>query len=244
MAASIFTAQNYAAAGCIVQDVPIWETIVNMMASFLGSVYINGEGELVLDIDINTIPLGYADIIPKGDGYLSDAKIRRDNIINQCPINYAYDYVNGRFKSHTDLSSQANTISQDVFGVRTPETPYQQYWVRNKLDCLTVQSLIVDKLKDPLYEIEITDATLKRLEVDIGDFIAFSADSLYGKDGMALLNNFWKILSVKPNYTKNNIVFRALQTGYFMTTGTRFLDGSWILDGSVKLGGDRDLTTY
>lgn len=243
MASSIFTSQAYAAAGCIVQDVAIWEAITKMMASFLGSVYINGEGELVLDIDINTIPLGYADIITKGDGYLSDAKIRRDNIINQCPVNYAYDYVNGRFKSHTDLSTQADAISQDLFGIRTPETPYQQYWIRNKADCLTVQSLIVAKLKDPLYEIEITDATLKRLEVDIGDFIAFSADSLYSQDGMELLNNLWKILSVKPDYGKNNIVFRALQTGYFMTLA-RILDGSWILDGSVKLGGDRDLTTY
>lgn len=243
IAASIFTSQTYAAAGCIINDVSIWETIAKMMSSFLGSVYINGEGELVLDIDINTIRLGYADIITKGDAYLSDAKIRRDNIINQCPINYAYDYVRGRFKSHTDLSTQADAISQDLFGIRTPNTPYQQYWTRDKASCLVIQSLIVAKLKDPLFEIEITDATLKRIEVDIGDFVAFSADSLYSQDGMQLLNNLWKILSVKPDYGKNNIVFRALQTGYFMTLA-RILDGSWILDGSVKLGGDRDLTTY
>lgn len=243
MASSIFTSQAYAAAGCIVRDVPIWETIANMMSSFLGSVFINGEGELVLDIDINTIPLGYADIITKGDGYLSDAKIRRDNIINQCPVNYAYDYVNNRFKSHTDLSTQADAISQDLFGIRTPKTPYQLYWIRDKANCQTIQSLIVDKLKNPLYEIEITDATLKRVEIDIGDFVAFSADSLYDQKGIQLLNNLWKILSVKPDYGKNNIVFRALQTGYFMTTA-RILDGSWILDGSVKLGGDRDLTIY
>jgi len=243
MASSIFTSQAYVAAGCIVQDVPIWETISKMMSSFLGSVYINGEGELALDIDINTIPLGYADIIPKGDGYLSDARIRRDNIINQCPINYAYDYVNSRFKSHTDDMAHTDAISQDVFGVRMPNTPYQQYWCRDLTSTQTVQDLIVAKLKDPLYEIEITDATLKRIEVDIGDFVAFSADSLYSQDGMELLNHFWKILSVKPNYGKNNILFRALQTGYFMTLA-EILDGSWIFDGSVKLGGDRDLTTY
>ena len=243
MASARFTNQNYAAAGCIIQDVAIWETITKMMSSFLGSVFINGEGELVLDIDINTIPLGYADIIPKGDGYLSDAKIRRENIINQCPVNYAYDYVQGRFKSHTDLSAQADAISQDVFGIRTPETPYQQYWVRNKLDCLTVQSLIVAKLKDPLYEISITDATLKRIEVDIGDFVAFSADSLYGQDGMQLLNNFWKILSVRPNYGKNNIVFRALQTGFFMTIAY-LANGDHLADGSILAGNNRDTTLY
>ena len=243
MAASIFNSQTYAAAGCIVDDVPIWQTIVEMMASFLGSVFINGEGELVLDIDINTLPLGYADIIPKGDGYLSDAKIRRENIINQCPVNYAYDYVQRRFKSHTDLSAQADAISQDVFGVRTPDIPYQQYWTRNKVDCQIVQSLIVAKLKDPLYEIEIIDATLKRIEVDIGDFVAFSADSLYRQDGMALLNNFWKILSVKPHYGKNNIVFRALQTGYFMTIAY-LANGDHLADGSILAGNNRDTTVY
>lgn len=243
MASSIFDSQSYVAAACIVQDVPIWETIMKMMASFLGSVFINGEGELVLDIDINTIPLGHADIIPRGDGYLNDAKIRRDNIINQCPVNYAYDYVNSRFKSHTDDTAHVDTISQDVFGVRTPNIPYQSYWCRNLTNIQTIQDYIVAKLKDPLYEIEIMDATLKRAGIDIGDFVAFSADSLYDQEGIELFNHLWKILSVRPNYGKNNIVFRALQTGYFMTIA-RILDGSWILDGSVKLGGDRDLTTY
>ena len=243
MAAAIFTAQNYIAAGCIVQDAPIWEIIVNMMSSFLGSVFINGEGELVLDIDINTIPLGYADIIPKGDGYLSNARIRRDNIINQCPVNYAYDYVKGRFKSHTDLSTQADAISQDVFGVRTPNTPYQQYWIRDKVNCQTVQSLIVAKLKDPLYEIGITDATLKRAEVDIGDFVAFSADSLYNQAGVQLLNAFWKIISVKPNYAKNNVVFRALQTAFFMTIAY-LANGDHLAEGSILAGNNRDTTVY
>ena len=242
-AAAIFTGQSYKAAGAIVEDVPIWETIMNMMGSFLGSAFINGQGELILDIDVNTIPLGMADIIPKGDAFLTDAKIKRDNIINQCPCNYAYSYTNYEFKKHTDATAHADAISQSVFGMRTPSTPYQFYWCRDLTSVQKVQDYIVAKLKNPIYEIEITDATLKRVGVDIGDFIAWSADSLYGQDGIQLLNNFWKIISVRPDYGKNNIVFRALQTDHFLMAGF-LLDGSWILDGSKKLGGGRDTTIY
>jgi len=242
-AAAIFTGQSYKAAGAIVEDVPIWETIMNMMSSFLGSAYINGKGELVLDIDVNTAPLGLADIIMRGDAYLSDAKIRRDNIINQVPCNYAYDYTLNEFRSHTDAAAHADAKSQGVFGVRTPATPYQFYWCRALASVQTVQDHIVTKLKSPIYEVEITDATLKRVGVDIGDHVAWSADSLYGPDGQQLLNNFWKIVSVRPDYGKNNIIFRALQTAHFMTVAY-LADGSHLADGSVRAGGDRDTTIY
>jgi len=243
MTSAIFDAQAYKAAGVISEDVPIWETITRMMGSFLGSAYLNGDGELVLEIDINTIPLGIVDIITKGDSYLTDAKIKKANIINQCPCNYAYNYTTFEFRSHTDDAAHIDAISQDLFGVRTPNTPYKFYWCRDLTSVQTVQDLIVAKLKDPIYEIEVTDTTLKRAAVDIGDVVAYSADSLYGQDGIQLLNQFWKILSVRPNDAKNNITFRALQTPYFLSIAY-LLDGSWILDGSVKLGGQRDLTTY
>jgi len=242
-AAAIFTGQSYKAAGAIVDDVPIWETIMNMMSSFLGSVYINGKGELVLDIDVNTAPLGLADMIMRGDAYLSNAKIQRDNIINQVPCNYAYDYTKGEFRRHTDAAAHADAKSQGVFGVRTPATPYQFYWCRALASVQTVQDHIVTKLKNPIYEVEITDTTLKRIGIDIGDFIAWSADSLYGSDGMQLLNNFWKIVSVRPDYGKNNIKFRALQTAHFMTVAY-LADGSHLADGSIRAGGDRDTTIY
>lgn len=250
-ASQIFTAQGYKAAGVITEDNVIWETLTNIMGSFLGSAYIDGNGDLVLDIDINTLPQGVAEIIPKAGAYLTDTKLRRDNIINQCPANYAYNYVDNEFKSHTDDTAHADLSSQSVFGVREPNTPYQFYWCRDLTSIQKIQDLIVAKLKNPLYEVEITDITLKRLGIDIGDFIQYSAQHLYDTDSMALLNNFWKVISVKPDYAKNNIVFRALQTGYFATLAEYLgiqapglLDPMWILDGSVKFGRERDLTEY
>ena len=242
-AALIFMAQSYKAAGCIVKDVAIWQTIINMMSSFLGSAYINGEGELVLDIDINTIPLGAVNIIMKGDAYLTDTKIKRDNIINQCPCNYAYDYVTGEFRSHTDASAHTDASSQGVFGIRTPNTPYQFYWCRDLTSVQLVQDYIVAKLKDPIYEIEITAITQKQVGLDIGDYFAYSIDSLYGQDGIQLLNQYWKTISVRPDYAKNKIVFRALQTAFYITIAY-LADGTYDADGSILAGNNRDSTVY
>lgn len=243
MARAMFAAQSYTAAGAIIRDAPVWETIVKMMGSFLGSAYINGEGELVLDIDVNTVPRGYADIIPKSEGYLSDVKIRLENIINQCPCDYAYDYAAGAFKSHSDSSAHADSASQEIFGVRAPAEPYPFYWCRDLTSVQAVQDVIVAKLKDPLYEIEITDATVKRIGLDIGDHVAFSAENLYNDRGLQLLNNFWKVISVKPNYSRNNIVFRAIQTGIYMTIAY-LADGSYEADGSILAGNNRETITY
>jgi len=55
-----------------------------------------------------------------------------------------------------------------------------------------IQDLIVEKLNSPRYEIEIQDTTLKRIGVDIGDNIVYSAEHLYDTDGLPLLNNFGK----------------------------------------------------
>jgi hypothetical protein len=243
LSSEIFSAQGYKAAGVLDQDVVIWDTLINMMGSFLGSVFVDGTGKLVLSIDINLIPNGWSGLIPRGDGFISDAKQRLVNVINQCPCNYSYNYVSGEFKQHTDSLAHVDLISQNVFGVRTPNTPYQLYWCRDLATVQKIQDLIVAKLKKPLYEIEIIDNTLNRIGVDVGDHIVFSADRLYDENGEALNNVFWKVLSIQPEYAKNRIVFRALQTPYFLT-GASLLDGSFVLDGSKKLGGQRDLTVY
>ncbi len=242
-ASQLFTAQAYKAAGVIDQDTVIWEIITAMMGSFLGSVYLNGEGALTLDIDKNTIPYEQVPIIRRGDGVLTDAKIRRDNIVNQVPAHYAYNYVTWEFKKQTDDTAHADAISQGIFGVRKPNTPYQFYWCRDLTSVQVVQDVIVAKLKNPLYEIEINDTTIKRIEVDKGDFIAYSADRLYGTDGQALLNQYWKVISIRPEIAKNKIRFRALQTTNFMTIAY-LADGSHLADGSIKAGSDRDTTGY
>ena len=243
LASQIFTAQAYKAAGVIKEDGVIWDIITEMMASFLGSAYRNGNDELVLEIDDGTISAYGATIIRKSDASLVDAKLRLANIINQCPANYAYDYVKGEFKSETNDSAHADAISQSIYGVREPNTPYQFYWCRDLTSVQKIQDIIVAKLKDPAYEIEIECPTLKQLHLDRGDVFIHSVDSLYEWSGLQLLNHYWRTISVKPDFQKAKINFRALQTAYYMTIAY-LADGTYLADGSVMAGGDRDETVY
>jgi len=106
-----------------------------------------------------------------------------------------------------------------------------------------MQTIVINKLKDPIYEVEAEVINLKNIDLGIGDFFVMSAERLYGKDGLPLNNNYWRLVSIKPDYSRAKIGFRALQTPYFITTA-QLLDGSWEFDGSYQCGGNRDMTVY
>jgi hypothetical protein len=243
-ASQIFSVQAYKAAGVIDQDAVIWDIITEMMASFLGSAYRNGAGLLCLEIDDGTISqYGQAGIIRGSDAVLVEARQRFINLINQVPAHYCYNYAAGEFRSRTNEAAHADTISQAVYGVREPVTPYQSYWCRDTASVQAVQDIIVSKFKNPVYEIEIDDLTAKRIHVDVGDCFIFSADRLYDKNGDRLMNHYWKVLSARPDFQRGRVAFRALQTNYYMTTA--FLaDGTYLADGSVLAGNNRDTAEY
>ncbi|MBN2437976.1 MAG: hypothetical protein JXL20_05175 [Deltaproteobacteria bacterium] len=244
-ASQVFAAQGYKAAGVISEDVKIWETIVEMMASFLGSAYLDGDGDLCLDIDNNQLYVDYgpAGIVPKSEAPLISTRQRLSNVINQCPCNYAYNYVAGEFKRETNDTAHADMASQGIYGVREPGTPYQFYWCRDLTSVQTVQDIIVAKFKDPVWEIEIEDQTLRRLGVDIGDIIVYSVDWLYAQDGSPLTNNYWRVVGVTRDFDAGTIRFRALQMPYYLTAAY-LADGTYLADGSVKAGFNRDLTIF
>ena len=244
-AAQLFTAQSYKAAGVIAEDAVLWNIVTDMLSSFLGSAWLDGNGKLVLDIDTNTIAYEYGQnaIFSRADAELTDAIQRLANIINQCPCNYSYNYVAGEFKKQTNDTAHADAISQGIYGVREPNTPYQFYWCRDLTSVQTVQDLIVAKFKDPLYEITIQDASPKHYDVDVGAIIIFSAESLYGKDGNPLRNHFWRVLSVQPDLSSMTAKVRTLQTEYYLTAGY-LADGTYLADGSIYAGSNRDMTIF
>ena len=216
-AVQTFDKWSYVAGGVIHQDGKIWDIITSMMSSFLGSAYLNGAGKLVLEIDDGTIDqysAGVPATLPKQDTTMNSAVLRYADIINQCPCNYRYSYVYGQFRSATDDTDHADGISQGVYGVKKPSSPYQLYWSRTLATVQAVQDTIVGKYADPLYEIEIEDATLKRIYVDVGDPITYSADFLYDRNGQAMMDATWKVISVTPDFAAGKIKFRCLQIAY------------------------------
>lgn len=243
-ASQIFTAQAYAAAGVIDQDVVIWDIITEMMASFLGSAYKNGSGELVLEIDDGTLSqYGQAGIIRKSDASLVDARQRLVNIINQAPAHYAYSYAAMEFKSQTNDSAHADAASQGIYGVREPNTPLQFYWCRDLTSVQAMQDIIVAKFKHPIYEIEIETPDQKHLQIDVGDSFIHSIPDLYDREARQLINQYWRCIGVRPDYQRGAINFRALETNYFLTVAY-LADGTYLADGSINAGNDRDQTVF
>jgi hypothetical protein len=151
--------------------------------------------------------------------------MRRVNLINQCPVRYAYSYADSSY-STTDSVEHIDVISQGIFGVRQPEEPYELHWCRDLVSAMRIQDIIVARYKDPMYEIEIQDQSLRRLNVDVGDVIAYSAEHLYDKLGSPLLNQLWRVISVMPDFEKAVITLRALQTSYYLSVATDLLTDS------------------
>ena len=237
-----FLTQGYEAAGAIKEDVVFWAAIQNMMASFLGSAYLNGSGELVLEIDDGTFQeQAFAGFMQSADVDFESAVQRFENLINQCPASYGYDYAKGEFKYSTDTEAHADAISQSIYGIRKPAEPYPFYWCRDLTSIQAIQDIIVAKFKDPVWEIEVSDNTLKRMDSDVGRLVAYSAKNLFGADGVALLNHVWRILSYKPDFVNAKIAFKLLQTAYYWMLAY-LADGTYKADGSILAGNNRDVT--
>jgi hypothetical protein len=234
LARNLFEDCAYIVSGVIHKDGTFWDIITSMMSTFLGSAYLNGAGELCLEIDNGTISqfsAGTPTAIPKQESTMTEANLRLVNVVNRCPVNYAYDYIYGRFKRGTDTAAHSDGISQGIYGLRKPNTPHQAYWSRDLTTVQAVQDVIVGKFNAPLYEIEIEDITLKRIHVDVGDAVLYSADTLYDDEGNALNNALWRIISVRPDFEAGKIIFRALQV--FFRSAVPSAESPW--DGILSL---------
>jgi len=245
-AQATFTAQSYKAAGVIGEDIGFWELIQRMMGSFFGSCYLDANNLLCLDIETNTVNeadkvaiFRYSDIV------FAEGEQTLENLINQCPASYGYDYARGsEFNYHTDDSAHGDAISQSVYGIRKPAQPYRFYWCRDLTTVNAIQDIIVAKLKDPLWMVRIDDLTLTNIHVDVGDIIVATIKRLYDRAGDQLINHLWRVTGVQPNLKKRSITYTLEDTGQFAYIQTYLADGSYKADGSIHAGSDRDTTEY
>lgn len=244
-ASQTFDSKSYIAAGVIHQDIQIWTLLAQMMGSFLGNVYLDGNGLICLEIDDGvTNENDRVAIIPKHNINFVSATQLLDNLINQCPASYGYDYVNdNEFKNHTDDSSHGDSVSQTIYGVRKPPEPYRFYWCRDLASVQTVQDVIVGKYKNGSWEVIFENIARMAVHVDVGDIIVATIDRLYDENGLQYSNHLWRVLSVAPDYQAGKIKFICQDTGYYLYA-SYFADGTYTADGSIHAGSDRDTTIY
>lgn len=245
-ASASFVGASYSAAGVIHQDINYWDLLQQMIGSFFGSVYLDANNKLCIDIDTGTIDQhDKASIFRKSDIVLDNAYQALENLINQCPASYCYNYVlDNEFNKHDDGTTTLDAASQTTYGAQKSTQPYQFYWCRNLTTVQAIQAIIVAKLKNPLWLVTFTDLTLKNIHVDVGDLIVATIEKLYDKNGDQYLNHLWKVTGVEPELQRKAIRYYVEDTGKYLYAMTYLADGTYKADGSIHAGSDRDMTEY
>ncbi|MBI3024386.1 MAG: hypothetical protein HYY66_01675, partial [Candidatus Tectomicrobia bacterium] len=91
--------------------------------------------------------------------------------------------------------------------------------------------------------VEITEESLRSIQLEEGDYAAFTVPWLRTERLEEMVNQIGQVLSVTPDLNAQRVTLRLRDTGYFLTTA-KLLDGSWSLGGGALLGGGRDRVVY
>lgn len=245
-ASATFTDQSYKAAGVIHEDIGYWTLLQQMIGSFFGSCYLDANNLLCLDIDTGTVnEKDKVAIFRMSDINFKNASQAVENLVNQCPASYGYDYARGNeFLYHTDDSAHGDAISQSVYGVSKPSQPYRFYWCRDLTTVNAIQDIIVAKLKNPLWIVQFDDRTLKNIHVDVGDLIVATILRLYDRNGDQYINHLFRVTGVRPDLKKKSITYTVEDTGQFAYIKAYLADGAHTAGGTIHAGSDRDMTIY
>jgi len=211
---NVFSDKSYEAAGVIDQDEKIWDIVQKMIGSFLGYIYIDGNNKISMSIFDGIDPSqSAAPAIPEHEIEIKTALQRQENLINQCPAYYSYNYSEQQFDDYSSGESGADTASQNIYGAQLPGDDFELFWCRDSTSIGVIQDLVTDKYGFPLWEVEFIDQTLKRLFVDIGDFLAITTREIYDIEGDSWDQRLVEITSINPNFKKSTVTFKTVDTG-------------------------------
>jgi len=250
----VFINAGYKAAGCIAQDDSVWTIIQNMVSSFLADLFINGAGDLVLKIQNFSIQTGFEDLLRRQDIVVSDMYQDWTNLINQVWCQYRWNYNDSDFYWYSDGDATKNQLSQNVYGMRVPTDPYPFYFIRDTDTVTDIQSVLVDKFKDPIWVVNVTNNTGAMFQVETGDIILGTLENIYDTTGKQLVNQFWKVIQVQHDFDGFFTTLQLIDTGSFLywaeyatgsyATPSPLGSGDLLANGVIMAGGDRDSTVY
>ncbi len=202
--------QGYGIGGTLCADINIWSLLQAMVGQFLGSVFIDINGYLVVDFETNDLPASQVEIISKSDIRFVSAEQRLADVINSLTCRWYPNHVTGEWEN-TALEEKSESVA--VYGTRSAIFDFP--WENGGHN--TVRDLILAKFAAPLWRVTFRDLSLKRLgKVDVGDYVAATFERLYGSDNNPMINQIFKVLGVRPDLGKGYIEFDVLDTGQYM----------------------------
>ena len=147
------------------------------------------------------------------------------------------------FLGFDDGNSTADAASQNLYGARKRETPFEMNWIYDNDVVHTVQERVVATYKDKRPLFSCTEMSLKNMFATVGQHCAFSTTMLLDENDLPLKNQIGLILTKSQNLAEKQVSFTILDSMTFVAFPPPLLDGSIILDGSYTLGGDRNRMT-
>lgn len=238
-------ALGYRAGGIIMDDHAPADILTSLLGDFLGRYEIDPFGRLKIHITgEEPSAISPQKVLPRFGHSSIEAEMARDTVVNQVPVLYAKDYPGARYIRHDDGSAARNISSQRLYGVRRPpQSPLRLDWVRRERVAATVQSRIVERCHEPTRMLTIEDGSLRALEIEPDDYVAFSVPWMRSEKLEPLVNQIGEVIEVNYDLGEQGMELKIRDTGFFLTSSL-LLDGSRTLEGGRLLGAERDAATY
>ena len=249
LAAAHADTESYTCAGIMLSDNNLAYWLTDLLSSFLGSWYLNGQQELVVSLDTDNLKLfDIAGVLDERKTTRISGDPPRSNICNQMIINYALN-ANQQDKRYTsDIRSNylmtdegensADTHSQAKYGIR--KKTLNLNWTRNTTTVNALQTRIVGKYAGPTWTVDFAESGFRLPQVEPGDFVLYSWEERKDADGLILKNQVARVLGIEHDYDKQSIRFTLWDTGEYYPQEPQLWDGSWAVGDGSTYGGTRD----
>ncbi|ADK86089.1 hypothetical protein Deba_2735 [Desulfarculus baarsii DSM 2075] len=232
------------AAGVIDRPQSLAAILTALMGEFLGSWWLDGRGRLKLLIDIGSGALDESELsCAIGRPALRQVEVSASlaDVVNRADALYCLNPASGEYLAAFDGRQTQNQASISLYGRRA--LSLELNWVRAQATARAISRRLVEVLGVPRRMIDCEEGGLAHIGLEKGDAALFSLPWLHDDQGLPLVNQVTRVLSVEPQMDRRLTRLCLMDTGYFKTLACR-ADGSRPADGVVKAGGDRDRRAF
>ncbi len=205
------SAAAYKAAGLITGDRSIGTTLSEILYSFHGDWWINHQGKLMIVLNIIEQTYNWTDELFERS--LDNFTATRDekNLCNQAAVEYCYNYRTAAYEEGDDGSTTADALSQNIHGEKS--TTLQFKWCRDATTVTAIQTIIVNRLKNPIWMISFDEVTLENIHYEKGDFVLLNHSTLYDDQQNEFENRIVQVLTKVSNFNDRTISFEIIDKG-------------------------------
>lgn len=241
---------EYKAAGVINSEESLAYWLNEILTEFLGDMYINSRGKLVIRLDtLFTQSIKIAGILDEAKiGHIKAERLAK-NLANQIPYNYAITYgkVDRRYNNQArenyfvtdDGNNTKSATSQLRFGEKTPDNALSSKWIRNTSTINKLQERIISKHAEPLWLITCEEIGLDNILAETGDGLIFSWRGMKDENGNDLQGQIMQVLDKNIDANNHKITWKLKDTGQYYPQAPDLWDGSRDAGDGGYFGGGR-----